>query len=78
MRHLKSFKESKEVERMEEERVDWYIKIASIKYTDKTASIKYTDKTADEIIEIIENGTEGLRFNSEREKELFKLKWEKK
>jgi hypothetical protein len=39
---------------------------------------KYADKSADEIIEIIENGAEGLRFNSEREKELFKLKWENK
>jgi hypothetical protein len=69
MRHLISFKESKQVERMEEERADWYIKIAKI---------KYADKSADEIIEIIENGAEGLRFNSEREKELFKLKWENK
>lgn len=58
MRHIKSFTE---------ERVDWYMKIARI---------KYAGKTADEIIEIIENGTEGLRFNSEEEKELFKHRWE--
>ena len=64
MKHLKSFNKS-----MMEYRVDYYIKIAEI---------KYTDKTADEIIDIIENGNENLRFNSEDEKELFKYKWENK
>ena len=64
MKHLKSFNES-----MMEDRVDSYIKIAKI---------KYADKTADEIIDIIENGNENLRFNSEEEKELFKYKWENK
>ena len=64
MKHLKSFNES-----LMEDRVDWYIKIAKI---------KYADKTADEIIDIIENGNESLKFNSEEEKELFKSKWENK
>lgn len=49
-----------------EDRVDYYIKIAKIKYSDKSAV---------EIIDIIENGNENLRFNSEEEKELFKSKW---
>ena len=62
MKHLKSFNES-----LMEDRVDWYIKIAKV---------KYADKTADEIIDIIENGNESLRFNSEEEKKLFKSKWE--
>jgi Cdc6-like AAA superfamily ATPase len=48
-------------------RVDSYIVIAKI---------KYADKTADEIISIIENGTEELRFNSKKEKELFRTRWE--
>jgi hypothetical protein len=49
-----------------EDRVDSYITIAKI---------KYPDKTADEIIYIIENGTDGMRFNSKEEKELFSAKW---
>ncbi len=52
-----------------EYRVESYIKIAKI---------KYAEKTADEIIDIIENGNESLRFNSEEEKELFKYKWNNK
>ena len=50
-----------------EDRTDWYIKIA------KRA---YADKTADEIIDIIENGNEMLKFNSDEEKKLFKSKWD--
>lgn len=61
MKHLKGFNEG-----LIEDRVDWYIKIAKI---------KYADKSADEIIDIIENGNESLRFNSEEEKKLFKSKW---
>jgi len=61
MKNLKSFNES-----IMEDRVESYINIVKI---------KYPDKTADEIIDIIENGNETLRFNSEEEKELFKYKW---
>lgn len=48
-------------------RVDSYITICKI---------KYKDLSADEIIDIIENGNEVLRFNSEYEKNLFKKRWE--
>jgi hypothetical protein len=72
MKNLKSFNESKRdwlFRLLMEDRVNWYIKIAKI---------KYADKTADEIIDIIENGDESLKFNSDEEKELFKYKWENK
>lgn len=49
-----------------EDRVNWYMKIVKI---------KYADKTVDEIIDIIENGDDNLRFNSEEEKEYFRFKW---
>lgn len=61
MKHLRKFNEG-----IIEDRVNSYIKIAKI---------KYADKTADEIIDIIENGNENMRFNSDEEKNLFKSKW---
>ena len=38
----------------------------------RMAEIKYPTLTSDEIIEIIENGNTELRFNSDKEKNLFK------
>jgi len=64
MKHLKSFNEG-----LIEDRVGWYIKIAKI---------KYNDKTADEIIDIIENGNDNMKFNSDEEKRLFKTEWDNK
>lgn len=57
----------KNLKSLTEDRVNWYIVIAKI---------KYPYKTADEIISIIENGNEELKFNSKKEKELFRTKWE--
>lgn len=44
----------------------------------RMAEIKYPTLTSDEIIEIIENGNTELRFNSDKEKNLFKEEWDNK
>lgn len=69
MKHIRKYNEHQSDDRDQlQARVDWYIKIANI---------KYPNLSADEIIDIIENGNENLRFNSEEEKNLFRKEWEK-
>lgn len=44
----------------------------------KYAKIKYPNLTSDEIIEIIDNKGNELAFTSNKEKNLFKAKWDNK
>jgi hypothetical protein len=54
------------------------IELSRVKSYIVIAKSKYPNSTADEIIGIINNGNDNLKFNSKEEEKLFKKLWTKK